>query len=351
MNKVHDILKQFDRLSKAELAQISEGLLKLLQSTDGVVYASSNSVHTCRKCGDEKIVKFGKDKNGKQRYRCKTCGATFTETSYSVVSNTRHTMDVWEKYIALLLDRKTLAVCAKQCKISIRTAFIWRHKILSALQRNQDDQVLSGIVELDELYVPISFKGNHTKSKRFTMPRKSYKRGTDNACLRAEEKACVMYAVERDGVAYGECLGNGQISEKKVAFAFDHRLVPESIVLTDCAHPIKRYFDSLETVEQIQLKSHKAGSKQHKSPPEIKGVYHIQNVNNLHTRFRRFMRTYNGVATKYLNHYVGLFIWIENFRRSGNGNINEDTRKYICESDGYVSNEYIFNYPPIPVCA
>ena len=75
MNKVHDILKQFDRLSKAELAQISEGLLKLLQSTDGVVYASSNSVHTCRKCGDEKIVKFGKDKNGKQRYRCKTCGA------------------------------------------------------------------------------------------------------------------------------------------------------------------------------------------------------------------------------------------------------------------------------------
>lgn len=264
MNKVHGILKQFDRLSKAELAM---GLLKLLQDTNGVACATSSTVHVCRKCGDEKIVKFGKDKNGKQRYRCRVCGATFTETSYSVVSNTRCSMDVWEKYISLLLERKTLAVCAKQCKISMRTAFIWRHKILSALQRKQDDQALSEIIELDELYVPISFKGNHTKSKRFSMPRKSYKRGSDNTCLRTEEKACVMYAVERDGVAYGECLGNGQISEKKVAFAFEHRLVPESIVLTDYAHPIKRYFDSVEEVEQIQMKSHKAGSKQHKSPP------------------------------------------------------------------------------------
>lgn len=349
MNTVHDILKQLDRLSKAELTIISEGLLKLLQGTDGVACVHSNTVHTCRKCGDEKIVKFGKDKNGKQRYRCKACGATFTETSYSVVSNTHYSMEIWEKYISLLLERKTLAVCAKQCKISLRTAFIWRHKILSALQRKQDDQVLSGIIELDELYVPISFKGNHTKSKRFSMPRKSYKRGSDNACMRTEEKACVMYAVEREGLAYGECLGNGQISENKVAFAFEHRLVPESIVLTDGSHPIKRYFDSVEEVEQIQLKAHKDGKKT--SPPEVKGAYHIQNVNNLHTRFRRFMRTYNGVATKYLNHYVGLFIWIENFRRSGNANINKDTQKYICESHGYISSEYIFNYPPIPVCA
>ena len=30
MNTVHDILKQFDRLSKAELAMISKGLLNLL---------------------------------------------------------------------------------------------------------------------------------------------------------------------------------------------------------------------------------------------------------------------------------------------------------------------------------
>ena len=108
MNTVHDILKQFDRLSKAELAMISETLLKLLQGTDGVAGVPSNTVHACRKCGAEKIVKFGKDKNGKQRYRCKACGPTFTETSYSVVSNTHHSMEVWEKYVSLLLERKTL---------------------------------------------------------------------------------------------------------------------------------------------------------------------------------------------------------------------------------------------------
>lgn len=43
MNKVHDILKQFDRLSKAELAMISEGLLKLLQDTNGVFFISTST--------------------------------------------------------------------------------------------------------------------------------------------------------------------------------------------------------------------------------------------------------------------------------------------------------------------
>jgi len=56
MNKVHDILKRFDRLSKAELAMNSEGLLKFLQDTNGIACATSSTVHTCRECGDEKIV-------------------------------------------------------------------------------------------------------------------------------------------------------------------------------------------------------------------------------------------------------------------------------------------------------
>ena len=33
-------------------------------------------------------------------------------------------------------------------------------------------------------------------------------------------------------------------------------------------------------------------------------VYHVQNVNNLDMRLRKFMDSFNGVATKYLQNYL-----------------------------------------------
>ena len=36
---------------------------------------------------------------------------------------------------------------------------------------------LDGIIEADETFFAISYKGNHSKSKTFAMPRKAHKRG------------------------------------------------------------------------------------------------------------------------------------------------------------------------------
>lgn len=346
MSIVTDILKKLDTLNSGELQQISEKLLKLLQDVNDVDGAPAAHVDQCRKCSSKHIVKFGKDKNGKQRYRCKSCGATFTATSYSTLSNTHCSIDVWEKYIALLLKGCTLKECAVQCHISVRTAFIWRHKVLNALRKDQSVRVMAGIVEIDEMYVSISYKGNHKKSKRFTMPREAYKRGGESK-TKAGSRACVMCAVERNGQTYGEVLGKGTPSFAKLAYAFEDRIMPESIVISDKASSTKAYFKTRKTVELIQLAAH-ANRYQPNSPPEIRGAYHIQNVNNLHNRFRRFLRPYNGVSTKYLNHYVSLFIWLENYRLTKKQSIVEDTSKYVSKTDMYVSGNDIFAMLPIP---
>ena len=60
---------------------------------------------------------------------------------------------------------------AEICGINKDTAFIWRHKILDALQNMASDVKLDGIVEADETFFAISFKGNHKKSTSFVMPR------------------------------------------------------------------------------------------------------------------------------------------------------------------------------------
>lgn len=348
MDKVHQILNAAKCLSEKELKRISDSLLSMLgvigQSRDD----SNKRLSKCRKCDSEKIIKFGVDKNGKQRYRCKCCGATFTETSYSVASRTRHSADIWEDYIHLLLVGASLEECAFRCRISVRTAFIWRHKILNALQRDQDNRVMAGIIEADEMFLPISYKGNHKNTRRFVMPRAAFQRGSDNRSNNAP-KACIMCAVERNGQSYGEVLGAGQPTTKMVDHAFGKRIISDSIMLADGALAMKNYFSKKEDVALIQLKSSTSGSHRG-GDPEIRGIYHIQTVNNFHNRLQRFLRCYNGVSTKYLNHYVNLFVWIEN-HKGMEPSLEECVKNDIYEKNTYIPASDLFNRSPIPCVA
>ena len=45
----------------------------------------------------------------------------------------------------------------------------------------------------------------------------------------------------------------------------------------------------------------------------LAGVYHIQNANAYHSRLKEWMRRFHGVATKYLDHYLGWRRMIETF--------------------------------------
>lgn len=345
MGKVHQFVQGAKCLSRQELKQVSDAFLKMLCMTPRTDGVTMHKAEKCRKCGAEKIVKYGKDKNGKQRYKCKCCGATFTETSFSAVSRTRFSEDVWETYIHLLLVGASLEECAFQCGISVRTAFIWRHKILNTLQNDQDNRVMAGIIEADEKYYSLSFKGNHKKSKNFSMPRNPYKRGSDNRSNNLP-KACVMCAVERNGQSYGEVLGVGQSTTKMVTHSFEKRVAPESIMLSDGGKAISNYLSKKEHIDHITLKSSMSGS--HKGgDPEIRGIYHIQTVNNFHKRLDDFLRPYNGVATKYLNHYVSLYVWIENYKKM-DSTLENSLLKFIGEKSTYIPAKCLFDKDSIP---
>ena len=87
------------------------------------------------------------------------------------------------------------------------------------------------------------------------------------------------------------------------------------------------------------------------SPPEVKGSFHIQNINNLHYRFQRFLATYNGVSTKYLNHYVNLFVWIENHKKIANATLEKELLNTLTMNNTYITLNDVVNMPPIPCVA
>jgi hypothetical protein len=61
----------------------------------------------------------------------------------------------------------------------------------------------------------------------------------------------------------------------------------------------------------------------------VRGIYHIQNVNNYHNRLKGWIQRFNGVATKYLDHYLSWFQFLDILKhRSDDGSIS----KMIVES-------------------
>ena len=160
----------------------------------------------------------------------------------------------------------------------------------------QNSVELNGVVEADETFFAISFKGDHKKSTTFTMPRKAHKRGKDiHTRGLSHEQVCVPCAVNRNGLSIAKITNLGRVGAKDIHHAFDNRIEPNSILCTDaiaCYNDLAR----TEKLELIQLKSGKSKL----------GIYHIQHINSYHSILKNWIRRFHGVATKYLNNYL---IW------------------------------------------
>ena len=103
-----------------------------------------NSGFFCPHCSSKKVVRFG-SYHSRQRYLCRSCKRTFTDLSKTALHYI-HNKEKFFNAIKLMLKGCSLTETAQIVKVSIPTAFNWRHKILENLH-NLEDCSLSGIVE------------------------------------------------------------------------------------------------------------------------------------------------------------------------------------------------------------
>lgn len=301
MSAIKDILDKIDKLSPADQERLKTSLFsktftKSISIEEFVTKERFANGRVCPVCGATHVVRNGQRKDGTQKYICKDCGKSFVITTNSIVSGTRKDLNVWIKYVDCMLNGFSVRKAAEECGIHRNTAFAWRHKILDALQNMANDVILDGIVEADETFFTISYKGNHKKSKKFTMPREPHKRGNSTHVRGlSSEKVCVPCALNRSGMSIAKVSNTGRVSTKDLHEIYDGRIDPSATLVTDKMNSYVR-FSNANGIELVQLKTGKAK----------KGIYNIQHINSYHSQFKRFMKSFNGVSTKYLNNYL---IW------------------------------------------
>ncbi len=290
----------FQGSSKESQQLMISSLLGFMDSSVSINSVSSSQAIHCPHCMSKKIRANGKLKQV-QRYVCNECEKNFSETTGKVWYNLKK-KEKLNTYMYCLLSGYSIRKSAKETGIAIQTSFDWRHKLLTSFSSVWVEG-FEGICESDDLFFLQSEKGNQNLDRK---PRKrgckASKRGISN------EQVAVIATCDRSGNKDMKVVTTGRISKKDIDKVLQGKL---SKVETLCSDSHRSY-TAFAKSEKIAHKKFNASKGQRVKDK----IYHVQNVNNMDMRLRKWMGQFNGVATKYLQNYLNWFLVLEKVKNS-----------------------------------
>ena len=188
----------------------------------------------CPICGGVHVQRNGRRANGSQKFVCKDCGKTFSIRKNTIFSGTHKSASVWKEFLRCMSEGLSLDKTAERCGITHATAFVWRHKVLDAIGDALKDTELTGIVEADEAFLPVSYKGDRKAFDGGGCGRKPRKRGGCNHKRGlSDELVCLPCAVDRKGKAIGRVAKLGKCSAAAVKAVLGGHVSAKATLCTD----------------------------------------------------------------------------------------------------------------------
>lgn len=252
----------------------------------------NNKIGCCPHCDSKNYRKHGIDK-GSQRYFCNNCKRTFTEYTGTWLAGI-HKKELVEDYLKLMEQELSLDKIRDHLGINKKTAFDWRHKVLSGLE-NVDKGNFKGVTESDDTFFLQSSKGRKLEDRP---PRKrggtASKKGINN------EQVAVIVTADRDTELDLTVARFGRIKKMDIERAIGQRVSKETILCSD-SHVSYKGFAIDNEIEHHAIR---ADLKQFVKQK----IYHVQHVNAIDSRLKKWIEyQFGGVSTKYLQKYLNWF--------------------------------------------
>ena len=252
----------------------------------------------CPKCGSILINKNGKYK-GRQNYICKDCGKKFNDLTNTIFHHTHLSYKKIEDAFECIINLFPIRKMAKKLKVSTKTAFTLRHKIMSCIKDIVESFKLNGVIELDEYYVSINLKG----TKRENMPRFSKRRTSNGTGKRgiSSHKICITSGIDENDNMFFEVAGTSNVTSEMIKNTVVPRITNHIKIITDC----KSSYESVAKENNWNLKQIKSGTYVDEDNNNL------ANINSLHQQLTLFLSHFRGVSTKHIQEYLNLFCFLK----------------------------------------
>ncbi|WP_409970008.1 IS1595 family transposase [Bengtsoniella intestinalis] len=333
-----ELMKSVDSLTEEQMLQLLSALeVKKAGTSKGKTDEKVENIPmACTGCGSIAIIKKGMTKTGNQIYKCKDCNKKFSSNTGTALFRTKLSASQWKGLLLGIVQNLTAKQIAEMIDCTEKTVLNNKHKLCELLRQEFGEQDnLSTIIECDEKYAPLSFKGkrdpkffvytlgrlprhhrtrqekieylmtnglwqelqgDQVKLEELLASSNVHKRGISN------EQVCIVTCRDRNGGTFIRPICIGRPESEDIAKALNDRIPYDAVLVTD-SHNAYISFVEKEHIHHEQI------------PPgkHTKGAYNLAQVNAMHSKIENmfFINPARSPATKYLDLYLMLFYWLE----------------------------------------
>lgn len=256
----------------------------------------------CPRCGCPEFVKKGRGRDGSQRWLCRGCAQTFSAKTGNLLALSKLPPSAWMEYAACMADMLTLREAAARCGVSLYTSWFMRMRVCEVMSRRLAAP-REGTYHVDATYLVKSLKGNHLKSSWWSMPREAHRNGRDGRKgnpPKSKDRVCVVCGANELGDSFSVVACEGVAGSADVERIVADHVPAGSSVATD-GH--KSYGQLKGRFAEVRVVD-----------PDDPSTGHINLVNSLHSRLKRFIGRFCGVSTRRLQRYLDWFSYMEQLR-------------------------------------
>lgn len=289
------LVNSLEQLTAVQRQQLQDRLKEAEDSPPVIAWIEGQGQERplCPHCQAGGPMRWGK-KDGVPRFRCRQCNRTFNLLTNTPLARLRH-KERWPIFAKSMIEGQTIHKSAESCGVHYNTTFRWRHRFLR-LPAEMKAKILTGIAEADETFVLRSHKGQRNLERS---PRK--RGGKASKRGRSGELVCILVARDRTGATTDHVLET--FTSNTLSDVLQSVLSQDTMLCTDGLSVYNRFARNANiTHKALNIK---AGIR------VLDKVFHIQNVNAYHSRFKNWMRRFKGVATSYLPNYLGWHRWLD----------------------------------------
>jgi transposase-like protein len=255
-------------------------------------FASNGGNAFCPRCGSTEVYTYA----ARRIWKCKACQHQFSVTSGTIFASRKLPVRDYLAATAIFVNSvKGISALqlGRDLDVQYKTAFVLAHKLREALTAEQAQVVLSGVVEVDGVYV-----GGHIRQENAKADR------TDRRLAANAKRQSVVVARQRDG-------GTRTFKVAKESDAIDlirTVVAPGSVVHADEAGG----WDKLHAFYEMHRINHSVAFS-------LDGACTNQ-AESFFSRLRRAeIGQHHHISGKYLGFYAAEMAWREDNRRVPNG--------------------------------
>jgi transposase-like protein len=244
----------------------------------------------CPRCACSRVHGWG-NFGSRKRYRCLRCRRTFSDLTGSPLAHLKR-LELWIPHCEALRQARSVRATARKLGIHRDTAFRWRHRAIRGLLEAERDGPRDEVGVL-ETYFRFSEKG------RKNLPRPPHPRLPGLVCVPGKERVYVFLLED----------GRGRRSATRpVRVPHPHRvplleeLLAPALTRAGTLVVVRGRFSAYALLARRtgrELRVEKAAGSERAEARTLLGSLYAYR-----SRLRRWMRRFNGVATRYLDRYL-----------------------------------------------